>query len=81
MLLQSVPTLNVLGIKQHFSPLHQVATATKLAIKFSLIAVQIMKSNAVDSNCSRIKLQYGNVSNSVKWRYGAVSWLDQLEFG
>jgi hypothetical protein len=65
-LLGSVPTLNVLGIRQHFLPILQVATATKLATKFSLIAVQIMNSNAVGSNCSRIKRQYGNVSNSMK---------------
>ncbi len=80
MRLQSVPTLgNVSGIRQHFTPIRTVATATKLAIKFSLIAVQIMKSNAADRNRANIKLPFGNVS-TIDFTFGFTDRI-RPEFG
>ena len=78
--LQNVPTLDVLVVGQRITSNRMVATATKLAIKFSLIAVQITKSNAVDSDCSNVKLLFGNVSNLMS-RIGYVMRLERLEFG
>ncbi len=78
--LNIVCSLNVPGIRQHFTLIRTVATATKLAIKFSLIAVQIMKSNAADRKSSNITLLFGNVSNLVL-SIQAVPQTDQPEFG